>query len=682
MTEAASRPVEPPAAGVSLLVARAVEAAPALIAVGVFVWWTAAEGGFALTRSYPGALLILGALLALVSARARDIAAAPVLVLASVASAGLLGLVAVLSVFWADVPGDAWDGGNRTLVYAACFALFALSRLRSWSLAALLGLWACGVAAVGVATVASAATDGDLDQIFVENRLSQPIGYSNATCALFVMAFWPALVLASRRQMPVAARAVLFGIAFALIDLALLTQSRASLVAVPLTAIVAFALVPGRVRLLLTLAPIALAVALTLDPMLDVYQALDDDVGRDAAGRALRAIALGFGGMVVAGVLFALADRRLRVAPRIARRAELAFVTGAVTLGLAAAIGAVVAAEDPVGRVDEAWEEFNSGYPETFEGSHFSGGLGDYRSDLWRVALRQFRDEPILGVGTDNFGPAYIKERRFDVEPRFPHSVELAVLNSTGVVGTALFLALVGCAAAVYLRTRARELAPGAVGTAAVLVFVHWFAHGSIDWFWEIPALGAPAFAFLGAAVSAGGHREPAGVPTRRRVYVVGTVIAVAAVAVAVAATPPWLAERQTQAATAGWRADPARSIDELERAARLNRLSARPFLLAGTIANRTGRHAEARSLLLRSLERSEVNWYAKLELAVAEAALGDRTAALATLGEAARLNPRETVITQVREWVASGEEVDLEAIDYVFLDRLASRMGREGPDE
>ena len=31
-----------------------------------------------------------------------------------------------LSILWAAVPGDAWEGANRTLLYLLVFALFAL----------------------------------------------------------------------------------------------------------------------------------------------------------------------------------------------------------------------------------------------------------------------------------------------------------------------------------------------------------------------------------------------------------------------------------------------------------------------------------------------------------------------------------------------------------------------------
>jgi O-antigen ligase len=684
VTEAETTPAAPAARTTSLAV-RVAETLPALLAVLVFVWWASAEGGFSVARSYPGGLLVLGALVVVGWARPQTLVATPLLVRAAVVLAALLGLLSLLSFLWADVPADAWDGGNRTLLYAACFALFAFSRLRASSLAVLLAIWSSGVAAVGVATLVSAATDGDLGRIFVDNRLSQPLGYVNGTCALLLMAFWPALVLASRRELPLLARPLLLGAAFVLADLALITQSRASVVAMPVSLVAAFVLVPGRIRLAVTLLPVGIAVALTARPMLDIFTALGDGRGREASSDALVALGLGFVAVVAVGLLLAWGDRRVSVDARTARRADLAFAVAATALVLFGATGAAVAAGDPAGRLSDAWDEFNSGYPKEFEGSHFNE-LGDYRPDLWRVALRQFADAPLVGAGADNFAPAYIEERRFNNEARFPHSTPLAILSSTGIVGGLLFVGLIGCAFVAYIRAR-RDSVAAALGAAAVLVFTHWFVHGSVDWFWEIPALGAPALAFLGGAAALwrpqmSRTRSDDSPRSARWGTAAAGVVAIAAVAAAAAATPQWLASRQTADASAGWQRDPARSIRELEQAAELNPLSARPFLLAGAIANRTERHREARRLLLRALERSGVNWYAKLELGIAEAALGNRPAALDVLREAAELNPRETAVEQVREWVATGDEVDLEAIDTLFLQRLAARTSRERPGD
>ena len=55
-----------------------------------------------------------------------------------------------LSIGWADQKGDAWDGANRTLLYALAFALFALWRPRGRAAVALLIVYSLGVAAVGL----------------------------------------------------------------------------------------------------------------------------------------------------------------------------------------------------------------------------------------------------------------------------------------------------------------------------------------------------------------------------------------------------------------------------------------------------------------------------------------------------------------------------------------------------
>lgn len=636
----------------------------------MFVWWAAEQGGFATTRSYPGAVLVLGALLVLVLARPGSLAGAPRLVQAALGCAVLFGGLALLSALWAEAPADAWHGANRTLLYIACFGLFALTPLRGASLATVLGLFSSGIATVGIVTLARAASGIDPGRIFVDNRLSQPIGYVNATCALFLMALLPAAVLASRRELPIAARGLLFGVSFCLVELAVLCQSRASLGALPISLLIAFVLVRQRTRLFLALSLIGGVAGLTLPRLLAVYEAAGAEAERDAAEGALWAIGMGSFAIVLTGLAVAWVDRRIRVARATARRAERVLGLTAAVVMLALASLALATSGNPVDRAQAAWDEFNSGYPETFEGSHFAGGLGDYRADYWRVALGQFRDAPLLGVGADNFAAAYVEERRFDNETRFPHSAPLAILASHGLVGMALLVGFIGCALASFVR-RSRVGAAGMpIESAALLVFVYWAVHGSVDWFWEIPGLAAPAFAFLGAAAGASQHgRSAAGRPARDRLLVA------AAVAVAfLAATPPWLAARQVQHATSAWPREPDASLDGLDVASRLNPLSEQADLLAGAIANRTGRAEQARTVLLRAVARNPVNWYAHLELAIAEASLERRENALQALSRAAELNRREDVIQLVHDWIEKDDPVDLVAVDGIFRERVASR--------
>jgi tetratricopeptide (TPR) repeat protein len=99
-----------------------------------------------------------------------------------------------------------------------------------------------------------------------------------------------------------------------------------------------------------------------------------------------------------------------------------------------------------------------------------------------------------------------------------------------------------------------------------------------------------------------------------------------------------------------------------------------RPDLIAGAIANRTGRHERARTALLRAVDRNPVNWYARFELAVAESELGRPGDAREELQRARALNPYEDVIEHAEESLAGGDSIPLDEIDSVFRERLETR--------
>ena len=410
----------------------AVAAVPAFVALAVFAWWGFSDGGFAPTVLYPGGLLVLGALLALVVARPdrlrvrrRSTAVALVALLAFTA-------VSYASLLWADSPGDAWAGANRTLVYTAAFALFALTPFTVATGAAAIGTAAVLAAAAGFQVVAEAAGGTSVEAIFVDGRLSQPVGYVNGSAAFFTMAFLAAAVLASRRETPLPARAALLGVSTVLLDLALLAQSRAWLVFVPLGLLVTFVLVPNRMRLLLTLVPVGVVTLLSLPALLEVYRAFGEPGAVDAIADARNIVLLGGAATAVLGGLGAWLDRRTELPESLGRRSDRVLAVAGAALAVVGCAAALVAIGNPVARAADAWDEFESGYPSEFSGSHFTGGgLGDYRADQWRVALDTFAGAPLLGAGVDGFGPRYIAERRTTNEALYPHSVELSVLSST-----------------------------------------------------------------------------------------------------------------------------------------------------------------------------------------------------------------------------------------------------------
>ena len=99
---------------------------PALGALALMVVWATDQAGYPLTHWAPGGLIVL-ALLAIALLRVQPAAGARFPCPCGSRWAALAAYTALsfLSILWAGVPGDAWEGANRTLLYLLVFALFA-----------------------------------------------------------------------------------------------------------------------------------------------------------------------------------------------------------------------------------------------------------------------------------------------------------------------------------------------------------------------------------------------------------------------------------------------------------------------------------------------------------------------------------------------------------------------------
>jgi tetratricopeptide (TPR) repeat protein len=215
-----------------------------------------------------------------------------------------------------------------------------------------------------------------------------------------------------------------------------------------------------------------------------------------------------------------------------------------------------------------------------------------------------------------------------------------------------------------------------AAPSAGVAAFVYWVVHGTIDWFWEFPALGAPAFALLGLAAAL--LPRPAAAGPRRTLRVAGpaALLAVPAIAAAVSFCLPWLSQLDQNKAVRTWRADPAAAFRSLDNAASLNPLSATPKLLAGSIAQRLGRTEESMRYFRQAIERDPGDSYAHLELGALLAEAGRQDEAVATLGEAHRLDPRDDLTAFVLNRVRKGKPVDIARVNRQLAARSA-KLGR-----
>ena len=679
---------------------------PALAAMGLFIAWGTDQAGYPVTDWGPGGLLLLallGIAFAAVGLRVREL---PTPVKVALACLAAYTALSFLSILWARVPADAWEGANRTLLYLAVFALFAAWRQRGATAALLLGAWTLAMIglAVYVALHLKAASTAELQRLLPSGRLVFPSGYANANAAQWLMAFWPALLLTRSRHLPSALRGLFAGGAVLLAEVALLSQSRGSLYATAVMLVLVFALLPGRLRTFAALLPVGLA---TLAAAPSVLHVGDDrrPNGDVIASTLHHALAASFAAALLAGLLVAAAaalESRLRLAPASVVRLRRGTTAVAIAMLVAIVAGGVVAAGDPVARVEHGWRSFKGGYgANVTTGSRLASGLGSNRYDFYRVALNEFAAHPLIGIGVDNFQLQYLAHGRSDETPHYPHSVELRTLTETGLIGALLAIAGLGSALLAGFRAcRAAAhrcddpLAPD-VAAAALAGFAYWAVHGSIDWFWEFAGLGAPAFAMLGIACALAPRRTPPGgaaaiagapAPVTRpsavrggpaigasgaspmgRALTIAAAVLVALAAMASLATP-WLSQRQIERAARIWPAAPASAYASLDEAARLNPLSDEAYVVAGSIALRYGELAHADREFGLALRRSPGDAYATLERGAIASTTGRRAQALRLLEAAVLLSPRDPLARTALLVVRRGGRVSVEGLNRSIL--------------
>jgi O-Antigen ligase/Tetratricopeptide repeat len=653
---------------------------PALAATVAFLVLAATEAGFYPTAWYAAALFVLGLLVATLIAVGLP-RAVPKTTLAALGLFAAFTAWTYLSITWADQQGVAWDGANRTAMYLIVFALFTLWPMGETGGRLVLGLFGLGMAGIGLVELLRADAAANPAGFFIDLRFAEPAGYINANVALWTLGLFACLFTAASRETPLALRPLALGGAGLLAALALMGQSRGWALALPVALVVFVLVTPGRVRLLGTLGTVALAAFLIRGPLLDVH----DDFGtrsldgllQDATAATMLAVA----GLVVVGLAWALVDRRVELGADATRRLGRAV---AVAVALIAVGGALITlvVSDPADRLGDAWDDFKSG---TEQGQGPEGGsrfasAGSNRYDFWKTAWALFKEEPVRGIGMENFQVEYLRRGSSSEAPRYPHSLEMGLISQTGLVG-ALLLAgtlLAGVLAAV--RNRAGPWGRRAVAGGAIGVTAYWLLHASVDWLWEFPALTAPALAMLAMAGALAPRAAPAtasAVGNRAG----AALAAPAAVVLGLSFAFPWLAALQVEEATDSWRDNPDAAFDRLGTAADLNPLSNQAQLTAATIALSVGDTGRARTQFAAALERDPETAYALLELGTMAAERGQRERALGLLRRAVFLTPRDEVARDTLAAVRRGRPVSVERLNRRIVRRARSITENEPSD-
>ncbi len=633
--------------------------------VAITLVWAFRDGGYPTTSWYPAGVLVGGLLIA--QALGRSLHVGWDIQTAAVGSVFAFATIELASIIWASSKGAAWDSANRTFTYGLIFLMFAgwRSSERAKHLLALFLI--AGLTAVGIWSLHSAAQSPGTAFLF--GRLALPTGYANATAALFLIPFWPAVSLAADRKRGALFRALALGCAAGLAAVAYVPQSRGALYAFPVAVVILLVLARNRLRtslaLIVALAPTAYFIHTLSEP----YEAVTLAAQTHATNRAAVAAILAGVFAALLGAAIAFADERFDFGvPSWYRYVRI----GALVLVLAAVIG-LVSTHSPSAAARSAWTSFRT--PEAsggVGGTRLLGNLGSNRYDFWRVALGMAKRHPLLGVGADNFSEGYLQHRRSGEQPQYPHSLEMSVLSQTGAIGSIVFLAFVSLAGVAVVRARRFRTASSALIAGCATAFAYWLVHGSVDWLWEFPALGGTAFILLGLAISR--ERTSAGPRSLRLAVIVATAV------IAASFVPPWLAARQTERAAAIWRGDPSLAYSLLDQAAGLNPLSDTPDLTEMTIAAQQGDVARMRSRAERAISRDHNNWFSQLQLAVALSHQQQWAAARRAAAIALHLNPSEPLARDVLRSVRTRSPLRLDALNTAVRNRLESLDPRLRP--
>jgi hypothetical protein len=637
-------------------------ALPGLVAVALMIVWAADDGGFDATTWYWGALVSLGVLGATLVAR-RGAVALPRSLVIALSAFSLYVAWSYLSMTWAQYPGAALEGSNRALLYLLVFTLMATIPWTVPAAQAALLVFAFAIGVIALVLLFHLSSGSRIPGLFIGGRLAAPTGYENGTAALFTLAALVSIALASRRHLPGIMRGLLFTGACADLQLAVIPQSRGWLFTLPLVAIAAVAVADRRLRTTVaTIIPTAGALV-ALRPLLRVFH---PDGGAPLIAAAKTAGHEGImccAGVLVAGTLLAWAEQT-RPAPRLTRRPRIALgvVLAAIALGGGVAAALAVSNGHPISLLKREWHGFTHAPTTYFSGTHFVD-VGSERYDVWRVSLLAVKAHPIGGLGQDNFGDYYLLHRKVGIEVSWTHSLEMRLLAHTGIVGTALFVVFLVAALAAAGRARRRgdPLVRG-IAAAALMPMVVWLIHGSIDWFWELPALTGPALGFVAMAGRLGSLRERAsvadpgpvaGVEARRRRWspAAGQAALAAGVVALVAGTVvlglPYLSARDVDRASGIGGRNPAAAYSALRRSHDLDPLSSDPGVVGGTIALEDGQWDIAGPWFAQATDKEPGSWFAWLGAGLVASAQGDRVRAERDFARAKSINSIQPAVQQ-----------------------------------
>ena len=553
-----------------------------------------------------------------------------------VAFLGIVAAVAVwtaISAVWAAAVQAPVLEVERTLVYVALVGTLLVTARRGGAGPMLAGAAVAGALVSGFALLTRLRPDlfGLYDDPVAHGRLYQPIGYWNALGIFAAMTLVICMGAAMRARTPWI-RIVAAGALPPVASTLFFTFSRGSMMAVVIG--LGFGLVLDRDRLR------SLAVAFALAPWVVLTLADAHRRGALAHGGAgvhaastqgrplLVLIALCAVASAATMAAFGVIEQRV-VIGAVVRRAYVAALAVAAVVVLAGAVATYGSPLHMVSRVRHALESkppaLDSDQNLRLETLSLNG-----RPMLWRSALADVRDHPVLGSGAGTFEQYWNEHRPRNYVAKDAHSLYLERLAEQGPVGLALILALVLYPIVLAVRYRRDPVVLTAVG--AVVAFA---VHAGFDWDWEMPAITGLALVAGTAIVVSVREEAVVTLSNRWRAVLVAAALAVGAIAFVGGVGNEALATSANAAA----RGDYASAESDARRAMSWAPWSDQGWVdLAAALVGQ-GRRDEAAAALRTATRKDPVDWIAWRRLA-------DQTSGAArfhALQMSAKLNPKAT---------------------------------------
>jgi hypothetical protein len=560
--------------------------------------------------------------------------------------AALLGFTGVLtwtllSNLWTLSPTRSVLDGERALVYVSGLVTLLLIGRRTNYGTLLVGVWAATalVCAYSLLTRLFPNRLGVIDPV-AGYRLSEPIGYWNGLGVFAAVGALLALGLAARAR-STAFRAVAAASLLCLIPTIYFTFSRGAWIALGLGLAATIVLDLRRLQFLATVVALlpstALAVVLAYrSPALSRVQPSPHEAA--VAGHRLAFwIILLAAVNAIAAIVLVFAEQRTNVSGR-ARKVFASLLAALLLAGL----GVVFANfGSPVTIARNGWDAF-AAPPPAVTGSlnkRLFSLSGSGRLPQWRVAVRQFEQNPWVGSGAGTYELYWQRYRPFVGQVRDAHNLYLETLGELGVVGLALLV--VGLAPPLYaaVRARGRALVPAALGG-----YIAYLTHAIVDWDWELAAVTFAALA-CGAAILVAARSDTAAGLVSTRIRVSGVALTLPFVVFAVVGLVG--NEATGSAKSAASRGDWRRVATKTRTAHRWAPWSAVPLQLRAEAELAQGRLTVAQRDFKRAVAKDSHDWSLWFELAQASNGAARRQA----LREARRLNPRSP---EIAEYIAA----------------------------